>query len=522
MSNLVRTPRYALALAAAALGVASVSAVAWRLDAANDSRSGTAARPEDLAHAKALSSAFRMAAKEVIPSVVTIQKTYTPERKTARRSRTDRESPESRVPEQFRGTPFEDFFNDDRFRGFGFDFDEFPQMPREQSGMGSGVIIDPSGVILTNNHVVRGPGKVTVKLSDGREFDAAEIKTDPRTDLAVVRIKNASNLKSAKLGDSDQLEIGDWVVAIGNPFGLSETVTAGIISAKGRGLGIAQREDFLQTDAAINPGNSGGPLINLDGEVIGINTAISSRSGGYEGIGFTIPINLARWVSQQLMTHGAVKRAYLGARIQPVTQDLARQFEVPTQQGALVAEVIKDSPAEEAGLKRGDVVTRVGSKKVATPSELIAAVEQIPIDQKTRVEVLRDGKPVELSVTVREQPKDYGIARTDRDSEEEQPEKRTSVEIEELGLEVDEVSESVAKRLDLTDKSGVEIVAVERGSVAAQAGLRPGDVISEVNRKPVKTLDDFRGALKKNTLEDGVLLLVQSDRGSRYLSLRVR
>jgi serine protease Do len=512
MSSSVPTSRYAWPLAAV-LGVLSVTTVAWRLDAANDARSAavdSAAKAEDLAHAKALSNAFRLAAKEVIPSVVTIQKTYTPEKATVRRST-------PRVPEEFRGTPFEEFFGD-RFRGF---MDEFPQSPHEQSGMGSGVIIDPSGVILTNNHVVRGNGKVTVKLSDGREFDATEIKTDPRTDLAVVRIKGARNLKAAKLGDSDQLEIGDWVVAIGNPFGLNETVTAGIISAKGRGLGIAQREDFLQTDAAINPGNSGGPLINLDGEVIGINTAISSRSGGYEGIGFSIPVNLARWVSQQLITHGSVKRAYLGARIQQVTQDVARHLDVPTQQGALVSQVIKDSPAEDAGLRRGDVVTRVGQKKVNSPSELIAAIEQIPIDQKTRVEVIRDGKPIELSVTVREQPKDYGITRREREADEDREETRTTVDVEELGLEVDEISDAVAKRLELDDKNGVEVVGVQRGSVAAQAGISAGDVISEVNRKPVKSLDEFRAALKKGGLEDGVLLLVHTDRGSRYVALRV-
>jgi serine protease Do len=507
MPNLITPRRHAWSVAALC-AVLSVATIAWQTNAANDAGT-TAAKPEDVAHAKALSNAFRQAAKEVIPSVVTVQKTYTREKKTAKRST-------PRVPEEFRGTPFEDFFGD-RFRGL----DEMPDTPFDQSGMGSGVIIDKSGVILTNNHVVRGNGKVTVRLSDGREFDAVDIKTDPRTDLAVVRIKGATNLKAAKMGNSDELEIGDWVVAIGNPFGLNETVTAGIISAKGRGLGIAQREDFLQTDAAINPGNSGGPLINLDGEIIGINTAISSRSGGYEGIGFSIPINLARWVSHQLITTGSVKRAYLGARIQPVTQDMARQFNVPTQQGALVAEVLKGSPAQDAGLQRGDVVVRVGEKKVNSPSELVAAVEQIPIGHKARVELLRDGKPIELAVTMREQPKDYGATRSSRDEGEEKEESRTSFEVEELGLEVDEISDATAKRLELGDTNGVEITAVQRGGVAAQAGLSTGDVITEVNRKPVKSLDELKNAVKKGSLEEGVLLLVQSERGSRFVSLRV-
>ena len=246
-----------------------------------------------------------------------------------------------------------------------------PEMPGHgMVGAGSGVIVDPSGVILTNNHVVAGGGKVMVRLHDGREFKAVDIKTDPKTDLAVLRIKGAGPLPAARLGDSSKVEVGDWVLALGEPFGLEGTVTAGIISAKGRGLGITDREDFIQTDAAINPGNSGGPLVNLDGEVIGINTAISTSTGGYQGVGFAIPIDLAKWVGGQLVQYGKVHRAYLGVIIQPVTQPLAEQFKVKVHQGVLVTEVQPDTPAAKAGLKAGDIILEFAGKPVSSPREL--------------------------------------------------------------------------------------------------------------------------------------------------------
>ena len=221
---------------------------------------------------------------------------------------------------------------------------------------GSGVIVDPSGVILTNNHVVAGGGEIMVRLSDGREFKAFDIKTDPTTDLAVLHIKSKEPLPAAKLGDSKKVEVGDWVLALGEPFGLEGTVTAGIVSAKGRGIGINEREDYIQTDAAINPGNSGGPLVNLDGEVIGINTAISSNTGGYQGVGFAIPIDLAKWVGEQLVKSGTVHRAYLGVMIQPVSQSLAEQFNVKVHEGVLVTQVQPHTPAAKAGMKAGDII----------------------------------------------------------------------------------------------------------------------------------------------------------------------
>ena len=252
-----------------------------------------------------------------------------------------------------------------------------PNIPRGEPGgesgsVGSGVIIDPSGIILTNNHVVDGGGKIIVRLHDGREFDAIDVKTDPKTDLAIVRIKGAGTLPAAKLGNSDDMQVGDWVLALGDPFGLEGTVTAGIVSAKGRGLGITARENFIQTDAAINPGNSGGPLVNLDGEVVGINTAIASQTGGYQGVGFAVPSNLAKWVSEQLIANGTVRRAYLGVGIQPVTQELAKQFGVQGQQGVRGRRRAADTPAAAAGVKPGDVIVEFAGKPVANPQELQA------------------------------------------------------------------------------------------------------------------------------------------------------
>lgn len=359
-------------------------------------------------YATGLSKAFRNAADGVLPSVVTIQRTAAVgvEAKSAPR---DRNGDHRNGQEQ----PFGNWFNDPFFRRF---FGDIPNMPRipfpdipqgPDMSMGSGVIVDPSGVILTNNHVVAGGGKIMVRLHDGREFEATDVKTDPRTDLAVVRI-NASDLPAAQLGDSETLEVGDWVIAVGNPFGLEETVTAGIISAKGRGIGIMAREEFLQTDAAINPGNSGGPLVNLHGEVVGINTAISSRTGGYEGVGFAIPVNLAKWVSNQLVEHGSVTRAYLGIGIQPVTSELAAQFGLKDTSGTVVTEVQPNSPAAEAGVKAGDVVVEFGGHTIHNLRQLQALVEQAPIGSQQTLAVIRDGKPMTIELTVRHQPKDYG------------------------------------------------------------------------------------------------------------------
>jgi serine protease Do len=305
-------------------------------------------------------------------------------------------------------------------------------MPRLSSG--SGVIIDPSGLILTNNHVVAGGGKLTVRLYDGRELEATDVKTDPNTDLAIVRVKASGSLPSASLGNSDQLRIGDWVLAVGQPFGLENTVTKGIVSATGRAVGITRYDEFIQTDAAINPGNSGGPLVNLRGEVVGINTAISSSSGGFQGVGFAIPVNVAKWVSSQLEKDGKVHRAYLGVGIQPIDHALATQLNLVTSHGALVTDVQPSSPAAKAGFQPQDVIVEFGGVKINSPRNLQAIAGRSAIGTSQPVTVLRDGKRVELHVTLREAPANYGERTTQ--PVENSPANDHHKKYDKLGLEV--------------------------------------------------------------------------------------
>jgi serine protease Do len=391
-----------------------------------------------------------------------------------------------------------------------------PQMPRGESvGVGSGVIIDTSGIILTNNHVVAGSGKVTVQLADGRQFPATDVKTDPKTDIAIVRI-TADNLKAAKLGDSDAMEVGDWVLALGQPFGLEGTVTAGIVSAKGRSVRITDRDNLIQTDAAINPGNSGGPLVNLDGEVIGLNTAISSRTGTYSGVGFAVPVNQAKWVANQLIKSGTVERAYLGVQIQPVDNDFAQNFGAQVHQGVGVRSVFNDTPAARAGLKPGDVILSFAGKKVNTPQDLQSIVEQTPIGQKRALVVLREGKQAELTFAAEKQPADYDRMAQGRAGGSDRPQ---GTSFERFGFDVAAMTPEVAKQLGVPAGQGVVVTSVEQGSLAEQAGLTPGAVITQANRKPVKSVDDLKKAQEGQTKEKGLLLLVRTAEGSRFLVL---
>lgn len=348
----------------------------------------TEQQKEAIASAEVVSRSFREASRLVLPSVVTIQRTA-PGRS---------------------GGPSDDASLDDFLNRFFGDMETLPN--RRQVSLGSGVIIDKTGIILTNAHVVgNGQGTIVVRLHDGRKFEAVDVKTDPKTDLAVLRIRGAGHLPAASLGNSDNLQIGDWVIAVGNPFGLSETVTAGIISAKGRGLGITEQEGFLQTDAAINPGNSGGPLVNLRGQVVGIATAISTTTGGYQGIGFAIPINVARWVSEQLITKGEVTRAYLGVGIAELNPDLASELGLDKQtSGVVVTQVYPDSPADKAGLKRGDVIVEFAGRRITSPPEVQDAVQQSPIGSEQRLTAIRNGKRINLDVVVQEQPKESARA----------------------------------------------------------------------------------------------------------------
>ncbi len=462
--------------------------------------------------AKSLSTAFRVASEKVLPSVVTIENTPKAVVTNDKPVRPRQPNPfGDRNP--FEGTPFEDFFKD---RGFSFEMP--PMQPRPFArGMGSGVVIDPSGIILTNNHVVAGDGEVTVRLNDGRELTATNVWTDPKTDIAVVKI-DAKDLTAAKLGDSDTVSVGDWVLALGQPFGLEDTVTAGIISAKHRGIGITSRENFLQTDAAINPGNSGGPLVNLDGEVVGINTAISSRGGGNDGVGFAIPINLAKWVGDQLANGGTVRRAYLGVGIQPVTAPLAEQFKVKPREGVVVTDVFPNTPAAKAGLQSSDVIVEYAGVAVSSPSELQLLVERSELGKPHVLTVVRDGKRIDLQFTPEEQPSDFGVASgSSSNSSLSKPE---SSQLDKLGMEVSSLDATVAEQLGMTGVEGVVITNVRSDGPADRAGLSSGMVITQVNRQAVKSLDEFTAAVKKAESSDGLLLLVRSQEGSRFVVVK--
>ncbi len=474
-----------------------------------------AARAEEppaaaLDHANALSRAFRNAAGKATPSVVVVRSETKARNVTAPGG-----GRRPRGGNPFEGTPFEDFFRDGMPEGFDFNGPGGRMPPR--SGVGSGVIVDAAGIVLTNNHVVEGADEVTVELSDGREFKAADIKTDPDSDLAVIRLADAENLPTATLGNSDDLEIGDWVIAIGNPFELETTVSAGIISAKGRELGSIRRAKFLQTDAAINPGNSGGPLVNLAGEVIGINTAIASNSGAYQGIGFAIPINLAKWVSGQLIARGSVERGYLGVSIAPVDKAMAEKLGLDRdQEGVLITEVMPGTPAAEAGLQELDVVTTFDDQAVDGPRTLQEVVERSAIGQQHKVAVLREGKPMTLSVAVKPLPDRFG-QRQER-GKRVAPAGEETYYAKDFGLEVRDkaaVAEDAYEGFD-----GVLVDRVDPDGPAAEAGLGPGVLIRKVGRTAVKSIDEFAGAIEKESPEEGVVLQVRTPRGNAVILLK--
>jgi len=382
-----------------------------------------------------------------------------------------------------------------------------PRGPFRQKSLGSGFIIDKDGSILTNNHVVDNASKIMVKLADEREFEAKVVGRDAKTDIAVIKINAKENLPVAPLGDSDRLDVGEWVMAIGNPFGLDNTVTSGIVSAKGRHLpGGGPYDSFIQTDASINPGNSGGPLINLRGEVVGINSAIYSRSGGNIGIGFAIPMNLVKELLPQLKGKGRVSRGYLGVLIQKVTPEIAESLGMDKPIGALVADVTKAGPAEAAGVKVGDVIIEFDGKEIRDSGDLPIIVARTPVDKKVRMKVLRDKKEVPLTVAVGEMKEEEVAASA--------PEKG------ELGLTVQQVTPQVAESLGLKRAEGVVITVIDPGSAAEDAGLRRGDVILEVDRKPVKSVADYRKAVGEVKKGKGVLLLVRRGDSTLFLALK--
>ncbi|HEX7124470.1 MAG TPA: DegQ family serine endoprotease [Thermodesulfobacteriota bacterium] len=395
----------------------------------------------------------------------------------------------------FAGTPFEDFF-----RG--------RPGPRVQ-GAGSGFVISPEGYIVTNNHVVEDARDVKVTFATGDEYQAKVIGRDPKTDLALIKIEPRAPLPSVTLGDSDSLRVGDWVLAIGNPFGLEGTVTIGIVSAKSRQIGAGPYDDFLQTDAAINPGNSGGPLFNLKGEVVGINTAIVARG---QGVGFAIPINLAKALIPQLREEGRVTRAWLGVVVQPVTPALARSLKLPEAKGALVADLVNDGPAARAGMRQGDVIVGFQGKPVEDSSQLPSIVAGVKPGTRAEVRVIRNGRPETLTVTLGRMPDEEAQASLGDDD--------TSPA--RAGLALADVPRPLARQLNLPPGRGALVTAIQAGSPAERAGLQPGDVILEVNRKPVSGAQAAIDEMKRAADGDPILLRVAREGGQIYAALEPR
>jgi serine protease Do len=409
-------------------------------------------------------------------------------------------SPSSMGP---RGGMPDEFFR----RFFGDSGDERELRTPKQHGLGSGVIVSKDGYILTNNHVVENADEIKVALSDGRELWAKVVGTDPKTDVALLKI-DAKNLPFLQVADSDKLEVGDVVLAIGNPFGIGQTVTMGIVSATGRGNMGVDYEDFIQTDAAINPGNSGGALVDAEGRLIGINTAILSRTGGNQGIGFAIPVNLARYVMENLVAHGKVVRGYLGVGIQDVTPDLASQFDNAEARGALVGQVTAKSPADKAGIKSGDIVLEFNGKPVTDSRHLKLQVAQTAPGQAVQMKVMRDGKTKTLEVTPKEAPRDE-IAQN-------KSEKGGSSDEHLQGVAVSDLDDTMRNRLRIPENvDGVLVSSVDEDSAAFEAGVRQGDVIQEINRMAVKSADDAVAAAEK-TKGSRILLKIWSRGGSRY------
>jgi len=383
----------------------------------------------------------------------------------------------------------------------------FGDQPRRTvRSLGSGFIVNVDGYVVTNNHVVDGATEIKVTLADGRELAAKVLGRDPKTDLALLKI-DATGLPLIALGVSTQLQVGEPVMAIGNPFGLEQTVTTGIVSATGRVIGEGPYDDFIQTDASINPGNSGGPLINSKGQAVGINTALVSHTGGSVGIGFAIPIDLAKPVLTQLAAAGRFERGYLGVAVQRVTPDLAKSFKLEGPQGALVASVAAGSPAMNAGVKRGDVIVEYDGHRIARSDALPRVVAETPVGKDVALVVVRDGKPVTLSVKV---------ARLAEAPERVVAESNTTAP---LGLTVQTLTPALARQFGLHESAGVLVRGVEGASPAADAGVQPGDVIAEIDRQPVKSVDDLERAIDKRRPGSSTLLLVHRNGGDLYIAL---
>jgi serine protease Do len=428
----------------------------------------------DVRDAVSVQNSFRSVAKSVTPAVVNISSETV-----------------IRTENQFgEGDPFMDFFG------------QFYDIPREymQRSLGTGFIISPDGYLISNFHVVRNATKIMVTLSDGSKYRAVTIGTDPKTDLAVLKIEG-KNFPFVRLGDSDAVEVGDWAIAIGNPFGLSETFTVGVISAKGRkSVGLGEYENYLQTDAAINPGNSGGPLVNIRGEVMGINTAIASPSGGNVGIGFAIPVNMARGIAGQLKTSGKVVRGYIGVNIQDLTEEIARPLKLQPQSGVLVADVEKGGPAEKSGIQVGDVITEFSGKKVNSSESLQNEVTACPVGRACTLKVIRDGREQALEVRVAEMPSENATDRT------------LNAGVRKwLGLSFAEVTGALRKKyaIDDSETAGLIVIEADPAGSAAAAGLREGDLVLQINNTKLTDLDGLQDLIASEKSDASWLFLVR-------------
>jgi len=459
---------------------------------------------ENIAVLRQMGNAFASVAEKASPGVVGI----VAKRKVS--------PPSARLDQAPSDEPF-DPSREDFFEFF------FRRTPRErtperqytQRAQASGFIISEEGHILTNNHVVGGADQVMVDLGEGRTLEAKIIGTDPESDVAVIKI-DADNLKPVVLGDSEALKVGEWVVAIGSPMGLSHTVTAGIVSAKGRsGLNIATYENFIQTDAAINVGNSGGPLVNLDGKVVGINTAILGPGGGNIGIGFAIPINTARDVANQLMKTGAVERGYLGVFPQDLTPELAEAMDLKDAKGVVITQISKGGPAAEAGMERDDVVLEFGGSSIDSASQFRDLVAARKPEEKVEMVVLRDGERKTLTMKMGKRPSAEELRN------QQEPQRRPLEQSQRLGLTVQDLTPELAEQYRLKDQTGVIITRVAPGSEAAEKGLRAGYVVREVNRRPVNNVQEFRDAVAAASSKGRALLLITDGQASQYVVLKV-
>ena len=438
------------------------------------------------------SQVFVSLAEKLMPATVNISTSTAPKRKMQQYH-------------NFQGDErLREFFGDDFFERL---FDQMPQGDTPSKSLGSGFIIDKEGYIITNNHVIEGADEIRVKLSDKEEFEATIVGKDRKTDIALIKITPPPGLPVVTLGDSDSLKVGEWVMAIGNPFGLDQTVTVGIVSAKWRKLGMGPYEDFIQTDAAINQGNSGGPLFNTRGEVVGVNTAIFSTSGGNIGIGFATPINLAKSVVKQLKEKGRVVRGWLGVIVQTVTPDLAKSFGLDQKEGALVADIDAAGPAAAAGIRKGDIIVAFNGTPIKEMDQLPLLVAQTPVGSKGELTIIRDGKKISKAVEIGELKDEEGIAQADEGGS------------DDIGMELSDITDALARRYNIEEAEGVLVTYVEPASPAAQAGVRPGDVITQVNRKDILNLEDYNKCLSdaRKQKKDKILLLIARGETSQFV-----